>query len=171
MAVTEQSGVPASVARRRFYVGMIYGLWSLIASALSIPAAIYLLIPPKLRRLPEWAEAGDVSKLEPRAPVEMVFRQNRVDGWKIQSEKTTAWVVKLGDSQVVAYGPQCTHLGCAYRWDDDRNYFLCPCHTSVFSVDGAGVSGPAPRPLDRYEIKLENGRLLLGELHQSKEKA
>ncbi len=170
MAVTEQSGVPASLTRRRFYVGMIYGLWSLIAAALSIPAAIYLLIPPKLRRLPEWAEAGDVSKLEPRAPVEMVFRQNRVDGWKIQSEKTTAWVVKLGDSQVLAYGPQCTHLGCASHWDDDRNPFLCPCHTSVFCVDGAVVSGPAPRPLDRYETKLENGKLLLGPLHPSKEK-
>jgi len=33
------------------------------------------------------------------------------------------------------------------------------------------VSGPAPRPLDRYETKVENGKLLLGRLHQSKEKA
>ena len=71
---------------------------------------------------------------------------------------------------MVAYGPQCTHLGCAYHWDESRNHFLCPCHTSVFSVDGAVVSGPAPRPLDRYETKVENGKLLLGPLHQSKEK-
>jgi menaquinol-cytochrome c reductase iron-sulfur subunit len=174
MPVTEQT----EVTRRKFYIAMIYGLWSLIATALSIPAAIYLLIPPRLRKMPEWVEAGDVSKLEPRVPVEMVFRQNRVDGWKIQSEKTTAWVVKLSDAQnaqVVAYGPQCTHLGCAYHWDDNRDYFLCPCHTSIFSVDGSVVSGPAPRPLDRYETKVEKGQLLLGPLHQSshqsKEKA
>lgn len=169
--LADQSGATDAVSRRKFYIGMIYGLWSLMAAALSIPAAVYLLIPPKLRKMPEWAEAGDVSKLEPRVPVEMVFRQNRVDGWKIQSEKTTAWVVKLADSQVVAYGAQCTHLGCAYHWDDSRNHFLCPCHTSVFGVDGAVVSGPAPRPLDRYEVKVENGRLLLGPLHPSKEKA
>ena len=167
MPVTDQT----EVTRRKFYIAMIYGLWSLIAAALSIPAAVYLLIPPKLRKMPEWAEAGDVSNLEPRVPVEMVFRQNRVDGWKIQSEKTTAWVVKLSAAQVVAYGPQCTHLGCAYRWDENRNHFLCPCHTSIFGVDGAVVSGPAPRPLDRYETKVENGKLLLGPLHQSKEKA
>ena len=170
MPVTDQT----DVTRRKFYIAMIYGLWSLIAAALSVPAAIYLLIPPKLRKMPEWAEAGDVSKLEPRVPVEMAFRQNRVDGWKIQSEKTTAWVVKLSDAQnaqVVAYGPQCTHLGCAYHWDDNRNHFLCPCHTSIFSVDGVVVSGPAPRPLDRYETKVENGKLLLGPLRQSKEKA
>jgi len=171
MPVTDESRAPTEVTRRKFYVAMIYGLWSSIAAALSIPAAIYLLIPPKLRKMPEWIEAGDVSKLEPRAPVEMVFRQNRVDGWKIQSEKTTAWVVKLGDSQVVAYGPQCTHLGCAYHWDDNANHFLCPCHSSVFSVDGAVVSGPAPRPLDRYDTKVENGKLLLGPLHPSRGKA
>jgi menaquinol-cytochrome c reductase iron-sulfur subunit len=44
---------------------------------------------------------------------------------------------------------------------------LCPCHSSVFSVDGAVISGPAPRPLDRYETKVENGKLLLGALHES----
>src|SRR5450755_2474960 len=128
--------------RRNFYIAGIYGLWGLMAAALSIPAAVYLLIPPKLRKMAEWVEAGDVSGLEARAPVEMAFRQNRVDGWKIQSEKTTAWVVKLSDAQVVAYGPQCTHLGCAYHWDDSRGHFLCPCHTSIFGVDGAVVSGP-----------------------------
>jgi menaquinol-cytochrome c reductase iron-sulfur subunit len=157
--------------RRNFYIAGIYGLWGLMAAALSIPAAVYLLIPPKLRKMAEWVEAGDVSGLEARVPVEMAFRQNRVDGWKIQSEKTTAWVVKLSDAQVVAYGPQCTHLGCAYHWDDSRGHFLCPCHTSIFGVDGAVVSGPAPRPLDRYETKVENGRLLLGPLRAAKEKA
>ncbi len=161
----------SEVTRRKFYIGMIYGLWSLIATALSIPAAIYLLIPPKLRKMPKWVEAGTVSNLEAGVPVEMVFRQNRVDGWKVQSERTTAWVVKLPDAQVVAYGPQCTHLGCAYHWDESRHYFLCPCHTSIFNIDGAVASGPALRPLDRYETKVENGQLLLGPLRTSKEKA
>jgi menaquinol-cytochrome c reductase iron-sulfur subunit len=159
------------MSRRGFYVSVIYGIWGAIAAALSIPAAIYLLFPPRLRKAPEFVEAGDVSQLEPKVPVEMVFRQNRVDGWKIQSEKTTAWVVKLADNKVVAFGPQCTHLGCAYHWDENRNQFLCPCHTSIFTVDGKVMSGPAPRPLDRFETKIENGKLLLGPLHESKEKA
>jgi menaquinol-cytochrome c reductase iron-sulfur subunit len=175
MPAMEQSApepvIEAEVTRRKFYIGLIYGLWGIIAAALSTPAAIYLLFPPKLRKAPQWMEAGDVSKLDPKDPVEMVFRQNRVDGWKIQSEKSTAWVVKLPNSQIVAFGPQCTHLGCAYHWDENRNYFLCPCHSSTFGIDGKVVSGPAPRPLDRYETKVENGKLLLGALHESKEKA
>lgn len=171
MPVVDQSDAGTEVTRRKFYVAAIYGLWSAIAAALSVPAAIYLLFPPRLRKAPEWVEAGDVSTLETRVPAEMVFRQNRVDGWKVLSEKTSTWVVKVSDAQVVAFGPQCTHLGCAYHWDENRQYFLCPCHTSIFGMDGAVVSGPAPRPLDRYETKVANGKLLLGPLRQSGVKA
>ena len=175
MALKEESDAATArqseITRRKFYVAAIYGMWSLIAAALAIPAGIYLLIPPRLRKMPEWVEAGDISELEPREPVEMAFRRNQVDGWKIQSEKSTAWVVKFSPTQVVAFGPQCTHLGCAYHWDDRRKYFLCPCHSSVFSIDGAVISGPAPRALDRFETKLEDGKLLLGRLEMSRGKA
>ncbi len=168
MPVGDQMSADSEVTRRGFYVAAIYGLWSAIAAALGIPAAVYLLLPPKLRRTPEWVDAGDISRLDPGVPVEMVFRKNRVDGWKIQSERTSAWVVKLADARVAAFGPQCTHLGCAYHWDENRNYFLCPCHTSIFNKQGAVVSGPAPRALDRYETKVENGKLFLGALVPSK---
>jgi menaquinol-cytochrome c reductase iron-sulfur subunit len=157
--------------RRAFFLTMIYGLWAAVGTALSIPAAIYLLLPPKLRKETEWTEAGDVAKMAPNSPVEMVFRRNRTDGWRILSEKSTAWAVKLDNGEVVAFAPQCTHLGCAYHWDDPKKQFLCPCHTSVFSIDGKVVSGPAPRPLDRYDAKIQNNKLMLGEIHESKESA
>jgi menaquinol-cytochrome c reductase iron-sulfur subunit len=163
---TEKSG-----DRRMFFGAMIYGLWAAIATALSIPAAIYLLFPPKLRKENEMTEAGDVTKMVPNSPVEMVFRRNRIDGWRILSEKSTAWAVKLGNGEVIAFAPQCTHLGCAYHWDDPKKQFLCPCHTSVFSIDGKVISGPAPRPLDRFEAKVQNNKLMLGEIQESKESA
>lgn len=157
--------------RRTFFLTVIYGVWAAIGAALSIPAAVYLLLPPKLRHQNEWAEAGDITKMAPNSPVEMVFRRNRVDGWRILSEKSTAWAVKLAGGEVIAYAPQCTHLGCAYHWDESKKQFLCPCHNSVFSVDGKVVSGPAPRPLDRYDAKVQNNKLLLGEIRESKESA
>jgi menaquinol-cytochrome c reductase iron-sulfur subunit len=156
----------AEPTRRTFYLTAIYGLWALICGALSIPAFVYLLFPPKARKEEDWVEAGDIARLKSGVPVELVFRKNRLDGWKLISEKTTAWVVNLPGKGVVAYGPQCTHLGCAYHWDEGKNEFLCPCHTSVFSLDGNVVSGPAPRPLDRYQTKVEGNKLLLGRLVQ-----
>jgi menaquinol-cytochrome c reductase iron-sulfur subunit len=157
--------------RRTFFLTVIYGLWAAIGAALSIPAAIYLFLPPRLRKEKEWTEAGDIAKMTPNSPVEMVFRRNRVDGWRILSEKSTAWAVKLDSGDIVAFAPQCTHLGCAYHWEEPKKQFLCPCHTSVFSIDGKVVSGPAPRPLDRFEAKVQNNKLLLGEIHESREPA
>jgi len=157
--------------RRTFFLTVMYGLWAAIGAALSIPAAIYLFFPPKLRREQDWAEAGDITKMTPNSPVEMVFRRNRVDGWRILSEKSTAWAVKLDGGDVVAFAPQCTHLGCAYHFDETEKQFLCPCHNSVFSIDGKVVSGPAPRPLDRFDAKVQNNKLLLGEIRESKETA
>jgi Rieske Fe-S protein len=154
--------------RRTFFISVIYGLWTLIAAALALPAVVYLFLPPKLRKEPEWVEAGDISRLEPSVPLELVFRRNRRDGWKVISEKSTVWVVKLPDG-IVAYGPQCTHLACAYHWEEDKRHFVCPCHTSVFSIDGKVVSGPAPRPLDRYETKVDKSKLLLGPLTETME--
>jgi menaquinol-cytochrome c reductase iron-sulfur subunit len=152
------------VTRRNFYVGAIYGLGAVIASALGIPAAIYLLFPPKIRQAEQWTEIGDVSTLAADSPTEMTFRRNRTDGWKVSSEKATTWVVKHADNSVTAYGPQCTHLGCAYHWEDGKTAFVCPCHNSYFSIDGKVTAGPAPRPLDRYETKIDGKKLLLGRL-------
>ena len=162
MQITEPSREGAT--RRSFYIAAIYGVWAAIAVALGIPALVYLFLPPKARKEEEWIEIADVTKLAPNTPVEMVFRRNRVDGWKVTSEKGTAWVVKHAGNSVTAFGPQCTHLGCAYHWDDRKSEFLCPCHNSLFAIDGKVVSGPAPRPLDRYQTKVQGNKLLLGRL-------
>jgi Rieske Fe-S protein len=159
-SVSESNGT----SRRHLFIGAIYGLWAGIAAALSIPALIYLLFPPKARKADEWTVAGDITRIAPNVPVEVTFRKNRVDGWKVNSEKSTAWVIRDSSNHVTAFGPQCTHLGCAVHWDDAKNEFLCPCHNSVFDAQGKVVSGPAPRPLDRYETKLDGTKLMIGRL-------
>jgi menaquinol-cytochrome c reductase iron-sulfur subunit len=162
-----QDDAAESPSRRRFYVGAIYGMMAAISAALGLPALAYLLVPGKPPKKEDWIEVGDLTRLTPNVPVELAFRHHRVDGWKVLSEKSTAWVVKTGESQVTAFGPQCTHLGCAYHWEQEGGgHFLCPCHTSVFSIDGKVISGPAARPLDRYATRIEGNKLLLGKLHQ-----
>jgi len=171
VAQTVDAAAGPGTTRRRFYLTFIYGLWALISAALGAPAMVYLLLPPRVSRESEWVDAGDITKLQPKTPVEVIFRRNSVDGWKVSSQTQSAWVVKLADQKIVAFGPQCTHLGCAYHWDENTAEFVCPCHSSVFFVDGRVVSGPAPRPLDRYQTRIENGRLLVGELRQSTSQA
>jgi menaquinol-cytochrome c reductase iron-sulfur subunit len=157
-----QTAVDVSPTRRAFYIGFINGAMGLIGLALAAPAAVYLLFPPKLRKEAEWVKTTDLSTIPEKTPTEISFERKRVDGWKTSTEKATAWVVKGPYNEVVAFMPQCTHLGCAYHWDDPSHTFICPCHSSVFSIDGKVLGGPAPRPLDRYKTKIEAGKLEIG---------
>jgi menaquinol-cytochrome c reductase iron-sulfur subunit len=165
-SVAESPGFYSST-RRTFHLAAIYALGGLITLALAIPTALYLLIPPRRRDRTNWIDAGDISQLKTGEPVELSFEQDRIDGWKAVTEKKTAWVVKEADNKIVAFGPQCTHLGCAYHWEAEAGQFICPCHGSDFSLEGKVLAGPAPRPLDRYVTKIEDNRLQIGELRQS----
>lgn len=130
--------------------------------ALAAPAAAYLLFKPKSQKQSDFVPAADLTQLTVGKPEEVVFRRTRVDGWRVLNEKSTAWVVRKDDRSVVAFAPQCTHLACAYHWDEKATSFFCPCHNSVFAIDGKVVSGPAPRPLDRYVTRIEQGKVLIG---------
>jgi menaquinol-cytochrome c reductase iron-sulfur subunit len=151
-----------SVDRRGFHLAIIGGLWSLIGAAIALPGAVYLMAVPQSRKETGWTDAGDIASLPLGTPQEVVFRRNRVDGWKVVSEKNTAWVIRKNDKELVALAPQCTHLGCAYHYEARSKEFVCPCHTSSFSLEGEVLTGPAPRPLDRYDIRVANNRLLIG---------
>ena len=73
------------------------------------------------------------------------------------------WVVNgefLGQQQIYALKTVCTHLGCTPNWLEAEQKFKCPCHGSGFYKDGVNFEGPAPRPLERYAIKLaDDGQL------------
>jgi len=167
---TDNAEVDGST-RRVFHIAVIYVLGGMIGLAMAIPTALYLLVPPRQRKESGWIDAGDISQLMPGIPGELSFQESRLDGWRMTTEKKTAWVVKEQSSRIVAFGPQCTHLACAYHWETKSGEFMCPCHGSVFSIEGKVLAGPAPRPLDRYLTKIENNRLQLGELKQSTPKA
>ena len=55
----------------------------------------------------------------------------------------------------------CTHLSCRVTWEDGRQEYVCPCHDAQFDIVGDVLSGPPPRPLDSYEIKVEEGDLFI----------
>ncbi len=150
------------VSRRLFYSIVMNAMGAAIAAVVAVPAAAYLLLKPKASENEDLVEIADVTALQPGKPQEIVYFRTRVDGWKRIKEKSTAWVVKREANRVTAFSPQCTHLGCAYHFEAEKNQFLCPCHSSIFSIEGAVVAGPAPRPLDRLVTRVEGGKLLIG---------
>jgi len=73
------------------------------------------------------------------------------------------WVVNgefQGQQQIYALKTVCTHLGCTPNWLEAEQKFKCPCHGSGFYKDGVNFEGPAPRPLERYAIRIsDDGQL------------
>ncbi len=65
------------------------------------------------------------------------------------------FVVHLEDGYKVFSGV-CTHLGCIVRWEQNKERFYCPCHAGYFSKTGEVTAGPPPRPLDEYEVVMDN---------------
>jgi cytochrome b6-f complex iron-sulfur subunit len=67
------------------------------------------------------------------------------------------YLVRLPDGGFLALNRQCTHLGCSVPWHEASGRFACPCHASVFDLRGDVLAPPAPRPLDLFAIRIENG--------------
>ena len=71
------------------------------------------------------------------------------------------FVVRDGNS-FKAISVVCQHLGCAVEFSKEKNIFECPCHGSKYYRNGVNFAGPAPRPLDHFEVILDDaGRLVV----------
>ena len=83
------------------------------------------------------------------------------------------WIVRDqydGIPQVFALQSVCTHLGCTPNWLEGEQKFKCPCHGSGFYKDGINFEGPAPRPLERFAIRLgDDGQLEVDKSRKFKE--
>jgi cytochrome b6-f complex iron-sulfur subunit len=69
------------------------------------------------------------------------------------------YLSRLADGGFLALSRACTHLGCTVPWVEEEGRFVCPCHASAYDERGEVVNSPAPRPLDLYPIRIENGVL------------
>ena len=67
------------------------------------------------------------------------------------------YLVRLKDGGFLALHRECTHLGCTVPWDAAQGRFVCPCHASAFDITGQVLNAPAPRPLDYFVVRIENG--------------
>ena len=69
---------------------------------------------------------------------------------------------------VLALWWKCPHLGCTVPWKPNdpsedslagSGRFNCPCHGSIYDRYGNIVFGPAPRPMDLFQVSVREGRI------------
>ena len=73
------------------------------------------------------------------------------------------WIVR-NETGFYALSTICTHLGCTPNWLLAEDKFKCPCHGSGYYKTGVNFEGPAPRPLERFQISLgDDGQIVVDE--------
>jgi nitrite reductase/ring-hydroxylating ferredoxin subunit len=67
-------------------------------------------------------------------------------------------LVRLSESELVAYSQKCTHLSCAVIPRPERGVLHCPCHEGYFDLrSGRPTAGPPTRPLARILVEVRGG--------------
>jgi cytochrome b6-f complex iron-sulfur subunit len=80
----------------------------------------------------------------------------------IQYAGSAAVLVRKRGGELVALSAVCTHLGCIVQWQKERQEFLCPCHAGRYTVEGAVISGPPPKPLQKLPFVVANAVITVG---------
>ncbi len=71
------------------------------------------------------------------------------------AEHDSCLLIRLGDTDVVAFSQKCTHLSCAVVPRPSENVIHCPCHEGFFDLrSGRPIAGPPPRPLPRILLEI-----------------
>ena len=92
-------------------------------------------------------------RFEPDLEFRIGFLDDFKEGVDETYKKTNGvWVVRA-EGKLFALSNICTHLGCIPNWTPTTQTFECPCHGSGYYISGINFKGPAPRPLERYQIK------------------
>lgn len=160
----KKSKKTGSMTRRTFFKSATAGIGSVLAVMIGYPLIDSLVSSSKALVKRTFSKLGSVNDIQNSfkpivQPTKVNFSKTDQDAFVSFTKPEQVWVVKKSPTDIKVFSPICTHLGCRYNWDEDKKQFVCPCHNSVYTIDGKVVSGPAPRDLDELPIEMKDGDL------------
>ncbi len=134
---------PEQTGRRRFMQVMLGT--GLVASAASFlyPVLRYLVPPPAVDMGGNNVIAAKVSEL--KANSAKIFKFGSKPGL----------LVRTVSGEYKAMSATCTHLSCTVQFKEDTKQVWCACHNGMYDLNGRNVSGPPPRPLEKYQVHVQ----------------
>ena len=144
---------------RRGVVGSLLAGWGLFSmgAGIGLLGCVRFLFPNVLYEPPATFKAGVPANYG--LGVDETFK-NTNSTWIVRTDSDPL-SDRDGIPGIFALSTTCTHLGCIPNWQPADAKFKCPCHGSGFRMSGKHFEGPAPRPLERWRIVLDNGEILV----------
>ena len=84
------------------------------------------------------------------------------DAKDIVINNTPGVVINRPDKGYVALSRVCSHLGCLVDYQKDKKRLLCPCHAGTYDLSGNVTSGPPPKPLQQFPLRIEGDSIIIG---------
>ena len=131
----------SSFTRRHFLELIGLGAVGVAAAGSAVLGGEYLS-PNAVREPPTRFKAGNPDDYTP--------------GSVTLNKEQNVFIVRGKEGNFYALSAVCTHLGCIANWKSEEGAIACPCHGSRFDRDGNVVAGPAPRPLPRFAMALDD---------------
>ena len=79
----------------------------------------------------------------------------------IKFGRTPVILIKTEDNQYKALSASCTHLDCIVQYKNDTKQIWCACHNGTYDLNGRNISGPPPRPLEVYDVKVIKDEIVI----------
>lgn len=141
--------------RRSFLRNLVMAPAAYIAASLAGLAGL-ASVPKTQNTAKRWRKATSMFDVGNK-PTLVVLAERHQDGWYETRRQTVLFIDKDESGKGYrALSATCTHLGCGVAWNEAQSQFQCPCHKGVFDRSGKVVSGPPPRPLDQFDVRLND---------------
>jgi Rieske Fe-S protein len=175
--------------RSKFLEFSTLGLGAVIGGIVTLPVLGFTVLPPFIKQGHPEIDVGAIDDFPENRYVITTFLLNPEHG---DVSRRTAYIrnngLLDGTPSFSILSNRCVHLGCPVQvnglpLDDQRQAeegvariptaaaagFGCPCHGGQYDTEGNRTAGPPVRALDRYEFRIDNGRLLLGDTYSVSE--
>jgi quinol---cytochrome c reductase iron-sulfur subunit, bacillus type len=96
-------------------------------------------------------------------PRKFAILASRSDAWNRFPDAPIGaiYLRRTGENSVEAMNVVCPHAGCFVDFRPEKKAFFCPCHNSLFAIDGkiADPRSPAPRGLDTLKTEIKGNEI------------
>ncbi|MDP3790935.1 MAG: Rieske 2Fe-2S domain-containing protein [Candidatus Omnitrophota bacterium] len=141
--------VQKKITRREFINYILGG--SLLGLAASAAYSIFRYITP-----PEGTETAVSSAVAGRKG-ELAPNSGKIFKF---GDKPGILINTLG-GELLAFNAVCTHLNCTVQYDPQAACIWCACHNGRFDLNGKVISGPPPRPLEKYDVNIRGDDIVV----------
>jgi menaquinol-cytochrome c reductase iron-sulfur subunit len=152
---------PSSTGRRPFLIRAAALVIGLVVGVVPLTAGLLTFLDPLRRQgaKSKWFRVGSLDSLNPGDPERVTIVGDRRDSWTDYRNEPIGAIFLVADADgksVKAFNATCPHAGCSVAFQEERQCFLCPCHTSAFDLKGEAISDVPPRGMDSLKCEIRD---------------